>query len=231
MKRSLSKPAPAWHAEAIDLVNQHFDAINAEYVSVKRRAAWMGFLLVSIKARGKEDGSIPHGRFMPWLNSTFPHLSDRTAREWMAYAERSFEVANRQISPFSHAGQLPDEVLKVIDSKSKYALFLEWKQAKKDADGSLEPKIGRAEGEGGKPPCPDDPSEALEFKRKYSLRKMGAVDKALNTMSLDLLTHPDDTLTAFDSTLERTHKCIRAWLDTPPAKRDPKAIEKLWKSL
>jgi hypothetical protein len=60
---------------------------------------------------------------------------------------------------------------------------------------------------------------------------MGRVDAELEKLGINFLSQADDVLTAWLASLERSARCAREWLHTPMPRRDPKAIQKLWKEL
>ena len=99
-------------------------------------------------------------------------------------------------------------------------------------DDETGPRRGRSKGEGGKPAAPTGSvEEIIAANAKTALRHMGVVDLHLGKLGINFLSQPDDVQTAFLATLERTAKCLRENLHTPAARRDPKAIQKLWHTL
>jgi len=127
--QSLTK-IPAWHAEAKQLLTENFGKIHAAFTDATKRAVWMGMFLNHIKARGKEDGSIPHGQFGPWLEKNVPEVPIRTAQTYMNLATGVCEKGNfeiRQFSVFAQSGQLPPPIEKIVEGKTQQQLFLEFK--------------------------------------------------------------------------------------------------------
>jgi hypothetical protein len=146
--------APEWHAEAVSLIKQNFDSIHSALLSARNRAAWLGTFVRYVKFRGKEDGSIPHGQFGPWLGRHLPEISRSTIGNYMAFAESLGEKTGTQIAKnwkfaaVVNAGGLPEPVEKLLADKTAYSVFLEAKQAELKDD-ILVPKRGRLKGHGG----------------------------------------------------------------------------------
>lgn len=134
---ALQKLPPAWHAEAKELLNANFDKIHLAFTDATKRAVWMGMFLNHIKAKGKEDGSIPHGQFGPWLEKNAAEIPYRTLHTYMQLAvgiceKGKFEIC--QFSTFAQTGELPPKIEKMIEGQSQQQLFLEYKNV--DANGN-----------------------------------------------------------------------------------------------
>jgi hypothetical protein len=99
-KPTLTKPTPAWHAEALNIVRGNFPIIFSDLCSAAKRAVWMGIFFSYIKERGKADESIPHGQFLPWIHNNFPEFSKRTAQSWMRSGADILADADIQIGNF-----------------------------------------------------------------------------------------------------------------------------------
>jgi hypothetical protein len=148
----LTKSTPAWHAEAVELLNKNFNSIHTVFLDATKKAIWMGLFLAHIKARGKEDGSIPHGQFCPWLKKNVPDLSRDTVSSYLLLAKNVAEKGSfkiRDFPQFASNGQLPPSCLKVIEGKTQQQLFLEFKQGETDDDGNLRAKRGQLKGSKG----------------------------------------------------------------------------------
>lgn len=146
-KLQLQKSPPAWHAEAIQLLNENFNAIHAAFLDATKKAVWMGMFLNHIKDKGKADGSIPHGQFGPWLEKHVPQVSWNLCNTYMRLATGVCEKAHFQIvdfPQFAQIGHLPPEVEKVTEGKTQQQLFFEFKNV--DADGNKRGR-GRLPGE------------------------------------------------------------------------------------
>jgi hypothetical protein len=149
----LSKRAPAWHVQARDLLLKNFDAVHAALLDATHRAVWLGLLLNQVKARGKADGSIPHGQFKPWVQKHLPQLSYARLAVYMYIGKKVGEKAKLELpkiskQDFCPPGELPPKVLEIIKGKGQNELFLEFKQAE-IRDDAIAPKRGRRKGEGG----------------------------------------------------------------------------------
>lgn len=151
----ISKRTPLWHAEAVATIRDNFTSITTALLDATRRAVWLGLFLNHIKARGKEDGSIPHGLFRKWLEKNLPDLSRSSIAVYMAIGRNVMEKAELPFSKvqkldFSHPGELPGRVEKIIAGKDQRDLqpFLEYKQAKV-VDDYMVPAVGRLKGQGG----------------------------------------------------------------------------------
>ena len=138
MKNKLQKIAPEWHAEAATLLNENFGKIHAAFQDATKRAVWMGMFLNHIKAKGKEDGSIPHGKFLQWIETNVPGVPFRTAQTYMNLAVGVCEKGNFEIRQFSVfadlPGHLPPKIERAIDGQTQQQLFLSFKNV--DADGN-----------------------------------------------------------------------------------------------
>lgn len=225
----LSKSAPAWHAEAIEILAENAIAIHETFIDSTKKAVWLGLCLIHVKTRGKEDKSIPHGEFGPWLKRSLPSLSWDTCCTYMRLARDVSEKGKFQISDFlnfAEAGDLPPSILKIIDGKTQQQLFLEFKQARIDEDGNVESVRGRSPGEGG-----FHGHKTLEQRRQWVMSRVGHAIKELDKVGEELLLLDDNALTVALSDLERRTKLIHHWLKTPLGKRDVKAAKEFWKTL
>ena len=235
MKNKLQKTAPAWHADAVTLLNENFGKIDAAFTDATKRAVWMGMFLNHVKARGKGDGSIPHGTFGPWLKKNVPDLGHSQINVYMSLAVGVCEKGEFQITDFGNfadIGHLPPKIEKLIEGQTQSQLFLSFKQAEADEDGNLKPKIGRVKGEGGRPSMTEgNIEEIVRLRVKHSMRHAGLAADNLEALAVDFMGCPDDFNTALLGALERSAKCLRAWLNTPTPKRDMQEILKLWKTL
>jgi len=152
MGNKLQKGTPAWHAEAVTMLKGNFEKIHTTFCDATKRAVWLGFFIVSIKERGKADGSIPHGAFMPWLAKNLPEISVSQTKVYQTLARNVAEKGKIQIADFrlfENGGELPDKVLKLIEGRTQDQLMFSFKQVEDVNDGDLRTKRGRAKGEGG----------------------------------------------------------------------------------
>lgn len=137
MNNKLQKLAPGWHAEAIGILKENFTAVHEAFLDSTKKAVWMGLFLNFIKQRGKEDGSIPHGEFLPWLAKNFPDAPERTLRTYMKLAVDVSEKGKFGIghfSQFAHCGELPESIQKLIEGKTQNQLILEFRAEKQPAE-------------------------------------------------------------------------------------------------
>jgi hypothetical protein len=151
MSTKLQKGTPAWHADAIAMVKGNFAQIHNTFCDATKRAVWLGFFLITIKQRGKEDGSIPHGMFMPWMEKNLPEVGHSQAAVYQTLARNVAEKGKIQISDFrkfAEGGELPDKVIKLIEGKTQDQLMFSFKQVE-ERDGENHAKRGRLKGEGG----------------------------------------------------------------------------------
>jgi hypothetical protein len=154
MKNKLQKIAPAWHGEAVTMLSENFAKIHSQFLDSTKQAVWLGLFLVHIKQRGKDDKSIPHGAFGPWLKDNLPNLSWDTICTYMRLAKDVAEKGKFQISEFRNFignGNLPVELLKIVEGKTQKQLFLEFKQVEMGEDGEFRVKRGRSKGSNGNP--------------------------------------------------------------------------------
>jgi len=225
--------APAWHAEARQIADDNFAKDHANFLNATKRAVWWGLFFNHLKFRGDKktgDGSIPHGEFGPWLKINVPGIPWRTANTYMSLATGVCEKGNfqiRQFGEFAGLGELPSQILKMIEGHTQQQLFLEFKQVKKNADGDYVTGPGRLPGEGGREAAPDDIEGIIKFHAKTVMGKIGKVDDALGVIGVNFMSQPDAVLLAWQSSLERTNACVNAWLKTPLGQRNRAAMERV----
>lgn len=150
--KTLTKRNPEWHAEARDLLQKNFNAIHTAFLDATKRAVWLGLFLNYIKARGKEDRSIPHGQFGPWLKANVPDLSRDTITTYMTIGAHVTMRSKLNLPKYGKSviclqGELPASVLPLIEGKTQSQLFLEYKQARVE-DFIATPKRGNLSGKG-----------------------------------------------------------------------------------
>jgi len=124
-----------WHGEAVKLLKDNFGKIHSAFTDATKRAVWMGMFLNHIKAKGKEDDTIPHGEFIPWLEKNVPEVPVRTAQTYMQLAvgvceKGKFEI--RQFSAFAQIGNLPPQIEKLVDGKTQEQLKFSFGGGKAD---------------------------------------------------------------------------------------------------
>lgn len=110
---------------------ENFERVHSLFTDATKRAVWMGMFLNHIKARGKEDKSIPHGQFRPWLAANLPNISNETVATYMRLATGVCETGKFQISDFltfAKTGKLPDQIAQLVEGKTQQQLFMEFKQ-------------------------------------------------------------------------------------------------------
>jgi hypothetical protein len=154
MKNKLQKIAPAWHGEAKKLLAENFAKINSAFLDSTKRAVWLGIFLNHIKDKGKADGSIPHGMFGPWLKENLTDVPWDRANEYMRIGREVCEKGKFQIRDFPQfaaSGNLPSQILQLVEGKTQKQLFLEFKQVEMGEDGEFRVKRGRAKGSNGNP--------------------------------------------------------------------------------
>ena len=214
---ALMKLPPAWHAEAIELLKQNFGAIHQSFLDGTKKAVWLGLFLIFIKERGKEDKSIPHGAFGPWLKANVPDLHWDTCCTYMRLARDVAEKGKFQISEFRNfAGEqrLPPSLLKLVEGKTQQQLFLEFRQLKTDDDGEAlsadGTRRGRAIGAGGYAG-----RKNLAEQKAWVMRRVGRGLKEFDKIGSEILLLDDNALEVLLSDLERRTKLIHAWLRAP----------------
>ena len=248
--KKISKAAPEWHARVAAEINREFEETNHLSETARRRRARLGLMLLWVKSNGKADGSIPHGGFGPWLEQHCAGISRRTAGNYLAEAVSICDLLGWQIGKIFHFETDPHQLLsakvddlhgddksrakqlaKVIEEQAQFSAVTKYQQVEL-RDDELVPRRGRVKGEGGKPAAATGSvEEIVAANAKSALQHMGKVDQHLGKLGFNFLSQPDDVLTAWLGTLERSAKCAREWLHTPPAKRDPKVIAELWRKL
>ena len=250
MSTKVSRVIPKWHGEVAAEINREFAETNELNETARRRRARLGLMLIWVKEAGKADGSIPHGKFREWMAEHCAAIPTSTAGDYITEANsicdllrwqkseiRIFEVPPHRLltakaDDLSGADKAHQkELLKVIEQQKQFRAVTQYKQVEIVDDATV-PKIGRRKGEGGKPPAPTGSvEEVIAANSKQALQHMGKVDQHLGKLGFNFVSQPDDVLTAWLGTLERSAKCAREWLNTPPAKRDPRKIAELWRTL
>ena len=203
-------------------------------------------LMIYARQRGKADGSIGHGEFLPWLEKHCPGIPQRTAYDyihegnemcerlgWQICEFRNFEVLPHQLITASadelspKARKQQQMLLDLVDGKGKFTPIIRFQQME---NGNV--KRGRLVGEGGKPAAPTGSiGEIIQHNATTALRRMGGIVKELDALGIDFLSQPDDVLEAWLHRLDKAAKVARKWLDTPPGRRSPEEMEKLHQSL
>jgi hypothetical protein len=157
----------------------------------------------------------------------------------------SVKSSNPRVSGISHCGELlllndvpkplaalRESICEKIDGKSKYQIISAFKQVDDFADGSTGVKRGRKSGEGGrKPDLKGTIDEVAAALKKKTLRSVGKAADELEKAGVYFIALSDGEITAAVAALERTAKCMNAWLAMPATKRDATEIQKLWKTL
>lgn len=131
---------------------ENFQRVHAMFTESTKRAVWMGMFLNHIKQRGKEDKSIPHGQFGPWLEATVPQLNRDTVATYMRLATGVCEKGKFEISEFpkfASNGKLPPQLEQLVEGKTQQQLFLEFKQADPDEPENPNAKRGQLKGSKG----------------------------------------------------------------------------------
>ena len=173
----LQKLNVAWHAEAVSLLNENFGKIHAAFTDATKRAVWLGMFLNHIKAKGKEDGTIPHGEFGTWMKKNAPDVSWNQANRYMALAtnvcEGKFEIV--QFAQFAKTGELPPPIEKVVEGKTQQQLFLQFKNV--DSEGNAR-KAGRLPGDGGNSKEVRDKAITLKDTERLAILKVNAEQTA-----------------------------------------------------
>lgn len=169
MTTKLTTRNPDWLNEAKDLLHQNFGAIHSCFLDAAKRAAWLGLFLNYVKERGKQDGSIPHGQFGPWLKNNLPDLNRDTIAMYMSIGRNVAEKAKIEFQKYGkseicHRGELPEPVLKLVEGKTQYQLLPEYRQTE-IKDDTLISKRGRRKGEGG---ASKEQREAAQQKEEYA---------------------------------------------------------------
>lgn len=199
--------------------------------------------------------SLPHGKLVGWIEAHCPDVSERTVYNWRTLSRSVCEWVGLKFATIATLGLSGDKLIELplidlpaqarpyrekIDAllaehKNAKQLFLalSFKQGQLDPEtGTYVPKVGRRRGEGGKPAAPTGTiEEIVAYRQKASRREMGKAADYLEKVGVDFMGQDDAYNTALLSVLDRSARCLRAWLDTPPGKRDMKAVEKLWKTL
>ena len=167
--KKLTKCAPAWHATAATELNRDFAEVSGLSLTAARRRVYLGLKFIAVKECGKADGSIPHGRFGPWLKANCPEIPWTTINNYIAEAKSAAERMGWQNSQFGNFETAPHRLLEapkedaskaqekerqllldLVDGKGKFRPVTLYKQVEEAGDvGDAVVKRGRRKGEGG----------------------------------------------------------------------------------
>ena len=210
----LQKLNVAWHAEAVSLLDENFSEIHTAFLAATERAVWLGMFLNYIKAKGKEDGTIPHGEFGPWLQKHVPKIPKSTITRYMDLATNACEFGKFQIThfgDFAKSRQLPPPIKSVVEGKTQQQLFLQFKNV--DSEGNAR-KPGRLPGEGGNSKEVRDKAALISDHQRLSILKLNAEQTAewllaaadLNSLArLDEVPHGAETLKRLTEAVAYAH--------------------------
>ena len=232
MNRLTNLP-PAWHSEAAVQLGTMFAATHTLFLDATRKAVFLGIFLQYIKQRGKEDGSIPHGAFRPWVSRNLPQLNYDTVTVYLSIGRgiietRMFKI--RDYPLFAHDGKLPANVEKLIEGKTQRQLCLEFKQGKLDDDDESHPCAGRRRGEGGRRALTIDETAAAF--RKAAVKDWNKLEMSLAAYGANFTFLPDEhRIEAQAAVLKKHLRIRRTWLNTPAAKRDATFLDQLRRTL
>ena len=184
----ISRVVPQWHAIAAAELNQDFAEIDALQMTARKRRAYLGLKFIWVKEKGKEDGSIPHGQFMPWLEKNCSQIPERTVSHYITEAKGVMERVGwqiRQIGEFDipphRLLDTPSEELKpaerkqqqllldLVEGRGKFQPITEYKQVEYFGDEEMEVKLGRRKGEGGRRPL--SPGEKLDVHKALAAQR------------------------------------------------------------
>ena len=223
----LQKSTPAWHAEAKQLLAENFARINSQFLDSTKKAVWLGLFLNHVKLRGKEDSSIPHGEFGPWLKKNLPEIHWDTVCTYMRFARDVCEKGKFQIRDFpkfADGGKLPESILQIIDGKTQQQLCLEFKQMKEGDDGEFVPARGQLPGSAGYAGKPADTAG----QKKLALQSASLIHKNLGKLGLMFVLLKDEEQELLLGALEKHVRVLNAWRTTPKSQRKPEDLEKIW---
>ena len=125
-----------WHEEAVKLLKDNFQQIHLAFTDATKRAVWMGMFLNYIKQKGKEDGTIKHGEFGPWLEKNVPEISRDTVTTYMKLAVGVCEKGKFEITEFpqfAELGHLPPKIKQMIEGKTQQQLMFSFGGGKAEA--------------------------------------------------------------------------------------------------
>ena len=215
--------------------------IRKQFAKVKKaELAWLafGFKLLWIKSC-----HVKHGQFMPWLEKHVPDVEYRALATYMQCAAGVLKILNRNLDatlPLANQGQfllcapktLPDpakilreEILKVVNERTKYQFLTAYKQGQLFGD-EWRTKVGRLPGEGGRPKLTYSEKAALE--KKCAEKDAAAVCTILNALGSRFLLCDARTLALLEATLDRHVRAIRAWEKQPRGDKQTGLIEALF---
>ena len=215
--------------------------IRKQFAKVKKaELTWLafGFKLLWIK-----NCHVKHGQFTPWLEKHVPEMGYKAVATYMQCAAGVLEVLQRELDealPLANQGQfllcaprslsdpakiLREEILKVVNNRTKYQFLTAYKQGQLFGD-ELRPKVGRMPGEGGKHKLTYSEKEALA--KKCAEKDAAEVCTILNALGSSFMFCEAPTLALLEATLERHVRAIRAWAKQPRDTKQPELIQALF---
>lgn len=236
----LDKIKPAWHAQVIAEINREAPELIGLDETIKRRRTRLGLMLIWVKETGKADGSIPHGKFGPWLEENLPLIPRRTAGEWITQGQSLMDLLGWQIGEIRHFEIPPHRLLceasdalapedrkhqaELLKAEKKFQVVSQFKQTELVDDATVG-KRGRVKGEGGK--------RALTAAERAvkTAEQANAVTKNMQAEAVFLgviwSRLPDDDLIAHLHYVQDAHSALIAkWLRTPTHQRDVHELER-----
>ena len=237
----ISRVVPEWLAAVAAELNRDFIEIEALLATAETRRLYLGLKLIWVKEMGKEDGSIPHGQFIPWLKMNCPHIPDRSARRYMGDARNAMKALkwqNGQIGRFEvpphRLLEIPEGELKpksreqrqllldLANGQGKLQPVTDYKQVEYFDDGEREVKLGRRKGEGGRRPL--SPGEKLDVHKALAAQRALDLEKLLFETGTQFTGLSDLEGFAEVANIERWLTLRKQWWDKPAAKRDAEAL-------
>lgn len=237
----MSRVVPGWHATVAAELNKDFVEIDALLATAETRRLYLGLKFIWVKETGKEDDSIPHGQFIPWLKKNCPHIPERSARRYMGDARNAMKALkwqNGQVGRFEVPPHklldMPVEQLKpasreqrqllldLANGQSKFEPVREYKQVEYFDDGERDVKLGRRKGEGGRRPL--SPGEKLDAHKELALQRAQALEKLLFETGIEFTGLTELNGLAEVANIERWLALRKQWWNKPPFKRDAEAL-------
>lgn len=185
---------------------------------------------------------LPHGRFIPWLETNCPDIHRVTVFRWRDLARCVAQAAGVDLGLpdlpdptkllMAPADELPEQhrsarerIDALMDGKTARQLFLDFKQAEERPDGSMEVKVGRVKGQGGRPPQAPLATQA-ELQRQLAHSDWAHIDRCLMVSYRARFALLDDlAITAQISALEQALMARKAWLKCKPELRQMAALD------
>jgi len=183
---AVQKKGPKWHKQVAAELIKEFRETNELSEKARHRRLRLGFMFLFVKEMGKEDESIPHGQFVPWLEANCPAIPRRTSTDYMTEAKSVCELVGWQVAdviklkPHKLLGSASEsdrkkheKFFEIINQKGSFRAVTEYKQVDEETG---QPRVGRLPGHGGASKEQRVNADERERQERLTERKLKAVE-------------------------------------------------------